>query len=69
MYFALSLVFLPLAWRQRDVIALYVSGLVYELSLLPFAGTPDVRYSHWLMTTTVIATVMLVARRIRSRRQ
>ncbi len=66
-YFALSLVFVLLAWRQHEVIALYVSGLVYELSLLPFASTPDVRYSHWLMTTTVIATVMLVARRAHSR--
>jgi hypothetical protein len=63
-YFVLALAFIPLAWRHRELIALYVSGLLYELSLFPFAPSPDVRYSHWLMTTTVIATVMLVYRRM-----
>lgn len=68
-YFLLALVFVPLAWRDRELLALYASGLCYELSLFPFAPSPDVRYSHWLMTTTVIATVMLVHKRMRATRR
>ena len=63
-YFVLALVFLPLAWRYRDTFALLASGLVYELTLFPFAPSPDVRYSHWLMTATVIATVQLICNRM-----
>jgi hypothetical protein len=64
LYFGLALLFLPLAWRYRDIAALFASGLVYELTFYPFAPSPDTRYSHWLMTATVTATVQLVGRRM-----
>lgn len=66
LYLALALLFLPLARRQLDVLALYLSGIVYELTLLPFS-TADVRYSHWLMSTLLVGTVMLVRRRVKTR--
>jgi len=65
-YALLALALLWFARRQRDVLALLLSGLFMELSLLLLGGTPDYRYSHWLVTCTCIAVVMLIARRIRS---
>ena len=64
-YVLLALVLLPFAWRERDIAALLASGLVMELSLVPLAVTPDFRYSHWLVVTTCLSLVMLVARRMR----
>ncbi len=67
-YLVLALVFLPLGRRHRDVFALLLSGILLELSLFPLAGTPDFRYSHWLVLCTTLAAIMLVARRARSGR-
>jgi hypothetical protein len=36
--------------------------------LLPAAGTPDFRYSHWMITCACIATVMLFVQRLRAGR-
>jgi hypothetical protein len=68
-YVVISLVLLPFAWRERsvDVIALLLSGLALEASLFPLAPTPDYRYSHLLVVCTVMAVVMLTARRARER--
>jgi len=62
LYAALALLLLPLAARHRDTLALVTSGLVYELTLLPFAPSPDYRYSHWMVTCTVVAAVLVVGR-------
>lgn len=51
--------------RDRMTVTLLASGLCYELSFLPAAGTPDYRYSHWLITATVLSVVALIARRAR----
>ncbi|MBA3393827.1 MAG: hypothetical protein H0T89_14360 [Deltaproteobacteria bacterium] len=67
-YLVLSLLLLPFAWRQRDVLAILLSGLGLEASLFPLAGTPDFRYSHWLALTTIVAAVLLIARRYRATR-
>jgi hypothetical protein len=67
-YLALTLVMLPLAWRQRDVLAMLLSGVVMEASLLPLAHTRDYRYSHWLAITTIVSCIVLVARRHRAAR-
>jgi hypothetical protein len=66
-YLIVALVLLPLAIRARhtDVVALLLSGLALEATLFPLAPTPDYRYSHWLVTCTMIAVVMLTARRSR----
>jgi hypothetical protein len=66
MYLVLSLVLLAFAWRHRDILALLLSGIVMEGSLLALAITPDFRYSHWMVACTCIAVVMLVARRARA---
>lgn len=62
---ALALLGLAIAWRQRDVIALLLSGLFMESTMLVLGGTPDYRYSHWLVVTAVLAAIVLIARRRR----
>ena len=64
-YVALALICLPLAFRQRDLLAWYTSGIIMESSLLVLAPSRDFRYSHWLIITTVVATIILTARRVR----
>jgi hypothetical protein len=65
-YLVLSLAFLPLAWRQRDVLAILLSGLVMEATLLPLVHSRDYRYSHWMVITTLIGAILLAVRRYRS---
>lgn len=62
-YVLLALALLAFCRRQRDVLAILASGLLMELSLLPLSGTPDLRYSHWLVVCACLGVVMLVARR------
>jgi hypothetical protein len=52
-----------IARGQRDLIAVLASGLIAELSLLPLAVSPDYRYSHWTITATVVAVVIVIYRR------
>jgi len=63
LYVLLALVLTWFGRRQRDVIALLASGLVVESSLFFLAPSPDYRYSHWTIVVTILAAVMLVARR------
>jgi len=67
MYLALALALAPLALRARALAALLVSGVLFEMTLLPLAASPDYRYSHWMILCTVIVAVELVARRARGR--
>jgi hypothetical protein len=66
-YFLVALVLLTVGWRERDVLALLLSGLMYELTFLVFSATRDYRYSHWLIVTCCIAVVTLTARRARAK--
>jgi len=50
---------------HRDVLAILLSGLGLEATLFPLAPSPDFRYSHWMVVCTLIAIVMLTARRMR----
>ena len=59
----LALLLLPVARKYRDVLALLLSGIAIDLTLLPLASSPDFRYSHWLVTSVTISTIVLVARR------
>jgi hypothetical protein len=63
-YFYLALVLVPLAaWRrQRLALVLLASGILYELSLMFVALRGEWRDSHWLVVSTVLATIVLVAR-------
>ncbi len=63
-YALLSLCLLVMGRRERDVMAIVISGLVMELSLVPLGVTPDYRYSHWMVTCTCVGLVMLIARRM-----
>jgi hypothetical protein len=60
---ALLLVLVCVRDRQRDVLAILLSGLGMEASLFVLAASPDYRYSHWLVVCTCLAAVMLAARR------
>lgn len=62
-YMLLAVLLLALAWRHRDVLAILASGLCMELTMLPLGGTPDYRYSHWMVVCTCLGVVMLFARR------
>ena len=66
LYLALALGLLAIAVRRRDASAamLLGSGLAYEVSLLWDATTADYRLSHWMVLCTVLAGVILLARRI-----
>jgi hypothetical protein len=63
-YFVLALVFLPLARRHRDALALLSSGIVYQLTFLPLSPSSEFRYTHWMITCVVISIVILVKRRM-----
>jgi hypothetical protein len=65
-YLLISVLLLPLAFRHRDVLAILLSGIVMELSLLPLVHSRDYRYSHWMVITTAIGTIILATRRIRA---
>ncbi len=65
-YLVLSVLLLAFCRGQRDVFAILMSGIAMEGTLLLLAPTPDYRYSHWMVITTCIAVIMLVARRARS---
>ena len=68
LYFILA--FPMLAFCRRAVVpaAILLSGMTYELSLFAAAPSSDFRYSHWMITCTIIATVAIFAIR-RSTRQ
>jgi hypothetical protein len=61
-YLLAAVVLLPLAVRRRHALAttLLVSGLAYELVMLVVAVDPDYALSHWMVTSTCVAAVLLV---------
>jgi hypothetical protein len=67
-YLALALVLVVIARRQRDVLALLLSGLAMESSLFFLAPSIDYRYSHWMVTCACASLAIVVARRWASRR-
>jgi len=64
LYLLVALVLLGIN-RDRDVLALLLSGIGLEASLFLLAPTPDYRYSHWLVVCTLISAVMVIARKRR----
>jgi hypothetical protein len=63
----LALLMIALVCRDRVTFAVLVSGLLYEASFAVAGATPDHRYSHWMITCTCLAAVMLFARRYGAR--
>jgi hypothetical protein len=64
-YALVALLLLVLCCRDRLTFALFTSGLLYELSFFPIAAEADYRYSHWMITTVVIAAAILFVKRRR----
>lgn len=60
-YLLAAVALLPLAVRRRHVLAttLLVSGLACEPIMLVLAVGPDYAFSHWMVTATCIAGVVL----------
>ncbi|MDX2086591.1 MAG: hypothetical protein SFX73_02020 [Kofleriaceae bacterium] len=67
-YLVISLLLLPMARRNRAVLATLASGLVFESSLLFLAASPDYRYSHWMVVCALMAVIELTASRMRPNR-
>jgi hypothetical protein len=65
-YAAISILLLPMALRQRDTLAILLSGLIMESSLLFLAHSVDYRYSHWMVISTILGALMLAVRRRRA---
>jgi hypothetical protein len=63
LYVILAVAGIALAWRQRLLRNLAISGLVYEIALFGLAPTADYRLSHWLVTTATIAIAAYAASR------
>jgi hypothetical protein len=63
LYVILTLLLIPFSIRDRDALALLGSAIASESVLFFLSPTTDWRYSYWLMVATVIATVLVVARR------
>ncbi|MDB4959113.1 MAG: hypothetical protein JWO36_6682 [Myxococcales bacterium] len=66
-YAAVTLLLLGAARRQRDVLALLLSGLAFEGSRHVIGPSADDGYSLWLVIATVIGIVMFTTRRGRVR--
>jgi hypothetical protein len=66
-YLVISILLIPFALRQRDVLAILLSGLVMESSLLFLAHSTDYRYSHWMVISTILAAIFVGVRRHRAR--
>lgn len=55
--------------RRRVTVALLLSGIAMELSLLIMTTSPDYRYSHWLVLTSCVGAVLVVIERRASRQR
>ena len=62
-YVAIALILLVLMCRTALPLALFLSGFLYELSFFPVGVEPEFRYSHWMVTSIVIGTVVLFVQR------
>jgi hypothetical protein len=67
-YLLVALVLVWLRRRSRVELALLASGICYEGTLL-IAAVPDSRYSHWMVTCTVLVYVMAMIARYREGRR
>ncbi len=64
-YLVISLVLLGFVRGNRVAFAVLGSSLGYELTIFFLAPAADYRYSHYLLLTTLIALVLVIAKRAR----
>ena len=67
LYAVIGIIMLVLFVRDRLTAGLLASGFLYELSYFPVGADPDYRYSHWMITSVVIAVVLLIVQRMKKR--
>jgi hypothetical protein len=66
-YFALGLIVLWLLRRDRVALTVVLSGTLCELGLFIAAPAIDYRYSHWMITCSIVGAVYYVAARKKAR--
>lgn len=66
LYFVVALILLVLSRGHPDVRALIASGLAFQVSQLVTATGPAYGRSHWLIASTCVAAILLIARRRRT---
>ncbi len=64
-YLVLSLVLAVLCRKNRELLALVLSGVANEAALFILAPTIDYRYSVWLVISTTVVVIALIAKRAR----
>ncbi len=64
-YLIIAILLLPLCLRERLAGALLLSGVGYQLAYFLIAPTADYRYSQYMVTTTVLGTMLLFIARYR----
>jgi hypothetical protein len=62
-YLFILLALVPLWIRDRELFAYGASAIISEAALALLAVTPDFRYSLWMVITTLIVIVILIAKR------
>jgi hypothetical protein len=65
-YFVLGLIVIWLCRRDRVAFTVVLSGIMCELGLFIAAPAIDYRYSHFMVTCTIVAAVYYVAQRIKA---
>jgi hypothetical protein len=63
-YVVLAFLLLPFTLGDREAFGLIASAFTNEGALFLLAPTTDWRYSFWLIAATVVALVLVIARRL-----
>jgi hypothetical protein len=66
-YYVLGLILVWLCRRDRVALTVAVSGIMCQSGLFIAAPAIDYRYSHWMVTCTIVAAVYHAAVRIKAR--
>lgn len=67
-YLLVAIGLLFMALRLPDALALLLSGIGMESTLVFLAPSTDYRYSHWMITATIVAFAILLGTRLQKAR-
>jgi hypothetical protein len=67
-YLLVAIGLLLMALRLPDALALLLSGIGMESTLVFLAPSTDYRYSHWMITATIVAFAILLGTRLQKAR-
>jgi len=65
LYFALTLLFLPMCRKNRPAFVVLVSGFMHMMGLFAVAPAIDYRYSQWMVACALLGGVLIFATRFR----